>query len=116
MTNDRTRFALVLPILAAFAAQALFASPYALDGKGALSPEGEIAALEEVLDLDSAHKRRDPKSRAVEIAHGILTKRGDDGRSHQNRLLLICRISQRAVKSRNPKNRLRRFINPPNRL
>jgi len=53
MTNDRTRFALVLPLLAAFAAQALSASPYALDGKGALSPEGEIATLAEALDLDS---------------------------------------------------------------
>jgi len=53
MNNDRTRSPLVLTLLAAFVAQALFASPFALDGKGALSPEGEIAALEEVLDLDT---------------------------------------------------------------
>lgn len=47
-----------------------------------------------VLDLDALHKRRDKRSRAVEVAAEILTKRGDDGRSHQNRLLFLAPDSE----------------------
>jgi len=49
MISDRSRFALALLLFAAFAIQA----PFAFDGKGVVPQEGEIAAMEEVLDLDS---------------------------------------------------------------
>ena len=43
-----------------------------------------------ILDLLAPHKAKSRKSLAIDAATEILTKRGEDGRSHQNRLLFLA--------------------------
>ncbi len=57
-------------------------------------PSGDVTDNEDlrlvVLPPGAPHKRKEKKSRAIEVASEYLAKRGDDGRSHQNRLLFLA--------------------------
>lgn len=57
-------------------------------------PSGDITDNEDlrlvVLPPSAPHKRKDRKSRAIDVATETLMKRGEDGRSHQNRLLFLA--------------------------